>query len=261
MSNTDFIQINKFSNLHNNNNIFFCKTDFIFDDFNYIKTLDTDIILITGNSDYGITDKIVESAPRNIKKWFAQNALSNNEILEPIPIGLENKIESNRSGHGIGYKDRMIIKEKLLSHKSAIIPSKNIYANFNIQTNFAYRLAIKNLCMECSHIDWQESNLSLEDWFKNIIDYRMMVCPIGNGVDTHRLWEALYYNIVPITIKINNYKLYQLYEQLPIIILDKMKDLLNLSLINKKYEEAITKQYDKNLLTYEYWKTKILSYA
>jgi len=261
MNNIDFIQINKFSELHNNNTVFFCKTDFILEEFDSIRKCDKDIVLITGNSDYGITDKIIEAAPKNIKKWFAQNALSNNEILEPLPIGLENKIESSRSGHGIGYKERMTIKEKLLSSNPNIVPSKQIYANFNISTNLSYRSMIKKICIQCPHIDWQDSNLTLEDLFQTISHYRMMVCPIGNGVDTHRLWEALYYNIIPITIKVNNYKIYKLYEQLPIIILNNIVDLLDSSLINTKYQEAIHKNYEKNLLTYEYWKTKILSYV
>ena len=43
----NFIQLNKFTNLHDGNKIIFCKTDFLFEEFNTIKNLDSDVILIT----------------------------------------------------------------------------------------------------------------------------------------------------------------------------------------------------------------------
>lgn len=63
----DFLQLNKFSELHDGKNIIFCKTDYIISEFNYIKNLKNDVILITGNSDYPITDDLANLAPKNIK--------------------------------------------------------------------------------------------------------------------------------------------------------------------------------------------------
>jgi transposase len=44
----DFVQINKFSKLHNEGKVIFCKTDFIFEEFKNIEKIPHDIILITG---------------------------------------------------------------------------------------------------------------------------------------------------------------------------------------------------------------------
>jgi hypothetical protein len=115
MKNINRIEINKFSQLHDEKNIFFCKTDYILEDFKNISKSDRPVTLITGNSDYAITDELVSLAPKNIVSWYAQNALSNAEILHPIPIGLENKLPSVRDGHGIGYFDRASEKEELLT--------------------------------------------------------------------------------------------------------------------------------------------------
>lgn len=262
MNNINFIELNKFGDLHNNHNIFFCKTDFLFDDFKYIERLNHDIVLITGNSDYAITDSIVHKAPSNIKKWFAQNAMSNSTMLEPLPIGLENKIECARSGHGIGYKDRMTIKERMLSRNTkSIRPTKNIYANFNVNTNLSHRSIVKNLCQLNLDIDWHDDNLSLEQWFDTILDYKMIICPMGNGLDTHRLWEVLYSHRIPVTIRGGDFKLYDLYKLLPIIILDSLTDLQNTDLIMSKYNQIVDKSYDNNLLSINYWKSKILDYV
>ena len=85
----------------------------------------------------------------------------------------------------------------------------------------------------------------------------MVLSPIGNGVDTHRLWEVLYCGSIPLTIKVGNYKIYELYEKLPIIILDDMDCLENKNFLEEQYEIAKNKIYNKEILTTQYWKEKI----
>jgi len=255
----DFIQINKFSKLHDGHKIIFCKTDFIYEEFKYIETLNHNVVLITGNSDYPITEEMFKLRPKNIIKWFAQNALVNHNILEPLPLGLENKLVSLRENHGIGYFDRVLTKETLLLRDLNIIPDKMIYSNFNLLTNYEYRNFIKNSISDLSYVDCEESNLDLESYFNTILEYEAIICPMGNGVDTHRLWEVLYSNRIPITFKVDNYKLYELYKKLPIIILNDVNELRNYELITQKIKEMKTKKYDKELLSVEYWVKQILT--
>ena len=254
-----YIEINKLSYLHNGSSIFFCKTDYLLSEFENIRKQNNNVILITGNSDYAITDEIVSLAPGNIKKWYAQNALSNNSILEPLPIGLENKLPSVRESHGVGYFDRATLKESLLekANSNNKEPTKFVYANFNVNTNYNYRNPIKEMCQNVSFIDWEEPNLPLNSFFDKVLDYKMIVCPAGNGLDTHRLWEILYCNRIPITFKTGNYKLYELYNKLPIIILENDRDLTDYGLIEKKYSECINKKYDLSLLDINFLISKI----
>lgn len=253
----DLIQLNKFSKLHNNGNIIFCKTDFILDEFKHIEKLPYNVVLITGNSDYPIDESKFYSKPKNVKKWYAQNALVNDDILIPLPMGIENKLESDRPGHGVGWGNRVNEKEILLSRNLEIQPSKKYYSNFNILTNYSHRVKIKDICIKSQHIDWEESNLSLSSFFDKILEYEAIVCPIGNGIDTHRLWEVLYSNRIPITIKVGDFKIYELYEKLPIIILENENDLYNQELLDHKLYEVKNKQYDMSSLYMTYWETKI----
>ncbi len=62
----NYFQINKLSELHDGKNIIFCKTDFIQQEFQYINSLDNDVILITGNSDYAIDHHKFNDRPKNI---------------------------------------------------------------------------------------------------------------------------------------------------------------------------------------------------
>jgi hypothetical protein len=239
--------------LHNDKNIIFCKTDFILSEFNKIKCLDNNVILITGNSDYAIDDNIIVNLPHNVIKMYSQNALSFHNKLRPIPIGLENKIESFRIGHGIGYYDKVLEKEYLISNKLNIKPTKKFYSNFNIYTNISHRKKIKEICINTKHIDYDDANLPLDIFYNKILDYECVVCPVGNGVDTHRLWEVLYLGRIPITIKVGNYKIYELYEKLPIIILDNEMQLVNEFFLIQEMEKIKKINYDNNLLDVNYW--------
>jgi len=247
------IEINKLSSLHNGESIIFCKTDFLYDEFQHISNLKNDVILITGNSDYPIDQYRFNKKPKNIKKWFAQNALVNDIDLIPIPIGIENKLPALRDGHGIGYYDSAKLKEDLVFRNLEVEPNKKIYANFNVLTNYHYRNMVRDVCIKSNYIDWDEPNLSLEEFFDKILEYEMVVCPIGNGIDTHRLWEVLYSNRIPIIIKVGDFKIYELYEKLPIIILNNIEDLYNIDLIQKKLEEIKSNEYDLSILDVSYW--------
>jgi hypothetical protein len=251
----NFFELNKLSYLHNGYDIFFCKTDFLLEDFKTISKLKNEVILITGNSDYAIVDHLIKIAPKNIKRWYATNCLANSNILTPIPLGLENKEFSQRESHGIGYLERALQKDQLLSRKLNINQNKFIYANFKIKTNPSYRIPCKEICKKIKHIDLEENELPLEIFFNRILEYKMVFCPIGNGIDTHRLWEVLYSNRIPIIIKAGDFKIYELYQKLPIIILDKIEDLNNKHLI--EYKASKLSYANLDMLDIDYWITDI----
>lgn len=255
----DIITLNKFSHIHDGINIIFCKTDFLLSEFEYIQRLGNEVILISGNSDYPIDDYISSKKPKNIKKWYAQNVLTYDDKIIPIPMGIENKNDSFREGHGVGYHERVALKESLLNSEFDIEPTYQIYSNFEISTNYRHRGYIKEICIQTDHIDWDEPTLNLPDFFNKIKKYKMTVCPAGNGVDTHRIWEVLYSGRIPITFKIGNFKIYELYEQLPIIILNNVDDLKNKNLLFEKYEQAKKNYSNIQILNYSYWESKIKS--
>jgi hypothetical protein len=259
MNHTDFLEHNKLSHLHDGKTIFFCKTDYLLRDFQTITKLNNEVVLITGNSDYPITDEIVSLAPKNIKKWYAVNALTHSNMVEPIPLGLENQYFSIRDDHGIGYPDRASLKESILQNLDKnYIPTQFLYCNFNITTNPAYRQKIYDMAKQLKYITLDSPILSLYDMFQKIQDHKMVLCPAGNGIDTHRLWEVLYCNRIPVTFKIANYKIYELYKKLPIIILENIHQLTNFKLLQNKYQQIINKKYNINILNIKYWKNKIL---
>jgi hypothetical protein len=69
--------------------------------------------------------------------------------------------------------------------------------------------------------------------------------------------EVLYSNRIPITIKVGDYKIYELYEKLPIVILDSVNQLSNFKLLNEKYEVEKNKKFDLKILKTDFWLKKI----
>ena len=80
----------------------------------------------------------------------------------------------------------------------------------------------------------------------------MIVCPRGNGVDCHRVWEVLYLDRVPI---IKREMAMNYFEELPIIYLDNWLELTNMDMIIKKYNKV--KNNSRKMLNFDSWKKLI----
>lgn len=67
--------------------------------------------------------------------------------------------------------------------------------------------------------------------------HKYAICPEGNGIDTHRFWECLYMNTIPICLKNKVTKHYKQY--FPIILLNNWEELdvskLSYSTIDHQY--------------------------
>jgi hypothetical protein len=252
MNPIDFIEINKLSYLHNNSNTLFCKTDYIFEAFRYIQNINQDIVFITGNSDYCITDHIVNMAPKNIKIWFCQNRLSDHPLLKSIPLGLENTLECKIEGHGLVWPHARE-KPDIISKSPKTEPSKLIYANFSINTNPAHRSLVQQICQQTKHITWTEpSSNNYKKFISDILQHKAVVCPQGNGPgDNHRIYETLYLKRVPITFNPIQYK--YLHRLFPVLLLENEKDLYSQDLLPEIDKLFIEVQKNNCFLSINTW--------
>jgi hypothetical protein len=249
------LQINRFSNLHDGKKIIFCKTDYLISEFDNIRKLNNDVILISGNSDYCIDSNLINQLPKNVRKWYAQNALVTNDVVKCLPLGIENSFSSHRGEyHGIGYS-HALIKESVINGYSDYKPSKFIYSNFNVMTNPHHRNPIKKISLESNFIDWEEPIYSIENFLQKILDYESVLCPDGNGPDTHRFYETLYMNRIPITFNLTMYN--NLHHIYPIICIDDVNNLTDYNFLRDKINEVKTKIWDKKWLSSDFWIKKI----
>lgn len=253
------LQLNKFAFLHDGQTIFFCKTDYLGSLFESLKSRTEECTIITGNSDYEITDEIVGHVPRCVTKWYAQNASATSEIIQGIPIGLENTANCIIQGHGIGWEHAKKKVEILSKPPINIKPTRKMYANFSLDTHSS-RVEVARICsnvhdvtLELSDNHSQINNKSYSDYTSNILDHQMIVCPRGNGIDCHRIWEVLYLNRVPIVKK---EKALRFFEELPILFLDSWDQLQDRDYIETQYN--LVKNNTSDMLDMGYWNEKVV---
>lgn len=227
-----FIDINHFlqnqSPFSNSNNYvydnpryIFCYNDFIKDLSKKIKFFKNEFILISHNSDINIfaLDFIIDILNCDkLIKWYCQNICFIHPKLHLLPIGLANSIWP----HG-----DLSIFDDLNVINNLHIKTREIYFNFNISTNPSKRI----LCYESlkNKIEWL-NNINPKSNLYRLKDYKFCICPEGNGVDTHRLWESLYLKVVPIVLK-SDFTSILLKYKIPLVILNNWTDL-DISLLN-----------------------------
>ena len=231
------------NNLHNeieNPYYIFCYSHRIVELSRKIHLLKNKFILVTHNSDGEIREcsevlHILNNT--NLDKWYAQNLCFEHPKLNFIPIGIAN----SQWQHG----NLDLFKHKKLYYYSNKI--KNVYFNFNIDTN-------KNKRSICFHslknkLEWL-NNISPQENIFRLSEYKFCICPEGNGVDSHRLWEAIYLKTIPIVIKS---EFTQILEKngIPIIVIDTWDDFDETKLIyntalfeNENYQKIINFRTD-----------------
>ncbi|MFW6281315.1 MAG: hypothetical protein ACOC1O_00795 [bacterium] len=232
--------------LLNKNAIIFCKIEYIRKLFNFIKNSNKKYILITHDSDFNIHQQLFNSAPKCIHKWFGVNAIHDHPKLINIPLGIENEIVRHKPKSRIDYK---WLRENLARLRNKDKNENVVYCNWNNKTN-PERSKILSILKQSDVKIIQESGLSQYEYYEQLAKYKYVVCPIGNGIDTHRLWETLYVGSIPITIDSIIYRDYNL----PIIRLKQWTDL------NSKLLEEFNfrSNYNYYELDMKYWETFIL---
>ncbi len=261
----ELLQLNKFGDLHNGRNIIFCKTELLKDELIKIGKIKNEVILISGNADEGIDSSHISIMPDNIKLWYCQNNLVFHDKLRSIPIGLENTVINKRKGHGVAWP-HAVQKIQLLNDAfngaGNEPPSKFLYANFNTKTNPIHRDPVKNTCISSPFITWDEPSLSYPDFIKSVLDHEATICPAGNGIDTHRLYEILYCKRVAVTFKIGDFPVYKdLYEKLPVVILNTVDDLKDHDRLQELIGIAKQKKENLELLDFNFWRQLITNVA
>lgn len=218
-----FIVLNKLNSKFDNKPLILMNTQ-ILENFqeliNKLIFLKNPFILIFHNSDFNFDKKycLLFNKLTLLKKIYTQNLNVIYKNTYPIPIGLANSY----CNHG-----NLEVFETV--YNLEIKKNKEIYFFFNIYTNLNLRNNCKNVLLKKNLVWNQEMNYY--DYLQELKKHKYCICPEGNGIDTHRFWECLYLDVIPICKKNILFSYYSQY--FPIIILDNWSDL---SVNNLKYE-------------------------
>lgn len=218
--------------------IIFCKTDFINQFFEKIKDIKVSLKLITHNSDYNINEHLFRKKPDCIKAWWGQNINFTNKNLFSIPIGLENiwfrggvqyNTIINKLTYGVFQKKTKLI---YVNHAQRNEIRKNAYIYF----------ADKKYSTVKHSVNYNQ-------YIQDIIEHQFVLCPDGNGIDTHRLWESLYLGRIPIVFESINTNFYR---DLPICFINSYEEVTE-EFLNKEFERIKNATWNYKKLDLNYW--------
>jgi hypothetical protein len=218
------VYLNHLNSKFDNHYLVFCYSHRIAELSTKIHLFKNKFTLVTHNSDGEVREcdhvfKILECA--NLDKWYAQNLCLIHDKLFFLPIGIANSQWAHGNLELFYNNEFMKDREK----------TKRVYFHFNIDTNRTKRQPCYDALR--GKLEWLQS----VDPIHNLVrlkEYEFCICPEGNGVDTHRLWEALYLKTVPIVIKSEFTDTIK--DKVPLVILDSWNDFDISKLDYSKYK-------------------------
>ena len=178
------------------------------------------------------------------KKCFSQNLIINKKNYHFIPIGLENS-KFHKNGD---IKDFLKLRKVKLEKKPRIL--------FGFKNTNPKRVQLKHQFKKLKITD--ETNGWNSFFYRRILlNYMFVICPEGNGIDTHRMWEALYLRTIPI-IKKNMISNFIKKAKIPVLILNKWSDLSKFDEKQlQKFYFSKKKLFNNRYLFQDYWKKRI----
>jgi hypothetical protein len=213
-----------------------------------IQWLTRPFVLITHNSDDEIRPEdpavwTLLEYPR-LLGWFAQNLCMNHPKLRFLPIGIANR----QWNHGYDAFVAAIAAQPQPQPKT-----REVYMCFELATQPIERgECIRKLSPKLTLLDKLPP---AENW-RRISQYKFAICPVGNGIDTHRFWECLYLHCVPIVVRNPLIEILLNETRLPMVILERWEDF-DITIL-PDYTEF---DFDCPELTIEYYKAAIETVA
>jgi len=165
--------------------VIFCPSDLIEHLLDLTKHCNEVTILIIGNGDKNFYE-LSHLLKKFAKYLFIQNSfISDDRKVFTLPIGLENK--------RLGVNGMI----KFAASKVKTLETSILVGPFSLTAKLRNGLS-KEFFLGYDQFDVREQRLNLADYSKALHSHKYVLCPEGNGMDTHRLWETLYAGSIPI---------------------------------------------------------------
>ncbi len=219
---TKQLNINQINQSFSNPKIIFLYTHYLPNLINIIEYFQNPFILILHNSDFELNESYLSiiNHPKIIH-IFSQNSILSHLKVTNLPIGIANSM----------WKHGDLYFLHLINMQNKNIKNNFIYLQFSLST-YEKRKNILNKLIE-KNIEVQP-NLEYLQYLDLLSTFKYCICARGNGIDTHRFWECIYLNVIPICEKsIFTENLKKEYKD--IILLDSFDDL-NIDLLEKDYK-------------------------
>jgi len=229
--------------------------------YHYLPHISTEFVLVTGGEDTEVPKDISNISSiildnKFLLSWYAQNCTIQTDKLKKIPIGINHM---TLEWHFFTND----IQRSIELQESDINNIIDTYKN-NLRINLChatFHLSITNLCrldviniIPKDLVYYEPEYINRIECWKNMIKYKFVLSPPGNGLDCHRTYEAIALGCIPILI---SSPLDDLLEGLPLIIVKDWSEVTS-HLLNKDYSYLKNMNTDKIYL--KYWINEINKY-
>jgi len=206
-------------------------------------------VLVTHNSDLPVDESLSATASPNVVRWFAQNSTHADPRIVPLPIGLENLHHYNAG-----------IPERFERMQGVVAPKKaRILVSFSLGINVPERRLAYETAGSMPCADRLPARLEQAEYIQTLLGYQFVLSPPGNGLDTHRTWEAMYLRVVPIvkdSVAMRSFAALGM----PLWIVDDWDELLDMTetRLAARYE-SLRAGFSAPALLMDYWRARIVN--
>lgn len=203
-------------------------------------------VIIAGHSDLPITDAIVDTY--HLKCVFCVNNKSTKSSVYGLPLGITNDCDDSPF-HRIYGNTRIMIDTIKIPRQVKYF----VLMNFSVDTYPVERKRVYDMFKDKEWIVSTPIENTLKGrkrFLEDIRNSEFVLCPRGNGIDTHRLWETLYMGSIPIVIY--DETVHKLFTDLPILFIREWGEVTYEFLIQKR-EEMLSKTWNLEKLKIRYW--------
>jgi len=169
--------------------VLFVKSEFLFGAFDRLDRSATKKIVLVGDSDIDWTTPLPR-IPRSVNGLFMQNLLSpSTNRIRVLPIGIEGR---NYGRNGLPHLFGKVHFHSPKRNRMMVGPFANTHPERKslMEAKFLDRRLDKSGAKRIS---------TLAQAIKSSTSSHVL-CPRGNGMDTHRFWEALYRGSRPVVL-------------------------------------------------------------
>ena len=190
------------------------------------------------------------------KKVWGINTKPVRNFSGSLPLGLVNDCDDSSLHRILGN-----IGDLKTAHETTPFLKgydKSIYVNFSTNTNSKIRSGLSRILSSLPNVTYTTPDFSQRghiSYLSGLRTHSFVICPEGNGVDTHRIWETLYMGGIPIIL--GNPIIDSLVSDLPVLRLSRWNELSSNQVLEEYWEHVNKSQFDYKKLYLSYWLSKM----
>jgi hypothetical protein len=192
----------------------FCKIDEAWRFLSAARRRRSRVVLVTGEGDHPVDKLLWSHKPPQVVRWFGTNMFVNAPEAVAIPLGL---------GNANGKKT---LSWEAICGTSGDRPRRTglLYANFSAHSNATVRGPLLEWLGQPaqSWVTRDSHGVGKSNYLEQLLRHHFVLCPPGNGEDTHRLWESLYCGAIPV---VRNSPAIAAFRDLPMLVVDDLRSL------------------------------------